>query len=68
MKLLQAILQLSLLTSVLAYIDIENDESPAIDEKSRTISAINILLPISLCESCSKVQYEVRATSGCFQW
>ena len=40
----------------------------SLDLSQKKISAINALLPVSSCESCRKVKYELYATNGCYQW
>lgn len=35
---------------------------------TKTLSAVNLLLPISTCNTCGRVKQEIRATNGCYQW
>jgi hypothetical protein len=33
---------------------------------TKTISSVNLLLPISTCNTCGRVRQEVKATNGCY--
>jgi len=33
---------------------------------TKTISAVNLLLPISTCSTCGYVRHEIKATNGCY--
>ena len=35
---------------------------------TKTISSVNLLLPISTCNTCGHVRQEIKATNGCYQW
>ena len=38
------------------------------DSNQKRISAMNVLLPISDCAECRKVQFELSASNGCYTW
>jgi hypothetical protein len=35
---------------------------------NKQISDINMLLPVSNCDDCRKVSYQISAINGCFTW
>jgi hypothetical protein len=45
-----------------------NEEQYINGRGTKQISDINMLLPISTCEECRKVSYQISAINGCFQW
>jgi len=43
-------------------------ETKKVNDGSKQISEINVLLPLSTCHDCRRVQYELTATNGCYKW
>lgn len=33
---------------------------------TKSISSVNLLLPISTCNTCGRVRQEIKATNGCY--
>lgn len=59
-----------LISNVIARIETGHDDSTRSLAGgvggTKTISSVNLLLPISTCNTCGRVKQEIKATNGCY--